>query len=138
MRQCQACQYKLASLARFCGQCGQATGFDLPVLKSYNSQPYKDKINPSKKRKSLAFFAIILFIILVVLCVVFLVVSFLLGENFSGALFIVALVTTLFYFQTRFIYLQRLLKRETKNRCHKCGYRYFPGEKYCEQCGQPF
>jgi predicted amidophosphoribosyltransferase len=137
MRQCQYCHYPLSPLARFCGQCGKKTGFDLPALQVTADRPLAEKINPSRKRKGLAIFVFALFIWLIVSSVVFFVISFLLGENFAGALFIVALVTLLFYTQAKFIHFRRLLKRETKNRCQKCGYRYAQAERYCEQCGRP-
>ena len=137
MRQCQYCCHSLSPLARFCGQCGKKTGFDLPALQTTADKPLAEKINPSRKRKGLAIFVFLLFIWLIVSSVVFLVVSFLLGENFAGALFIVALVALLFYCQAKFIHFHHLIKRETKNRCLNCGYRHDQDERYCEQCGRP-
>lgn len=136
MRECQYCHNPLSPLARFCAQCGKNAGFDLPVLQAAAGRPLVEKINPSRKRKGLAILLFLLFIWLIVSSVVFLVISFLLGENFAGALFIVALVALLFYTQAKFIHFHHLIKRETKNRCQKCGYRFAESEKFCEQCGQ--
>ena len=137
MRKCQNCQASFSPLARFCAHCGKKATLDLPALRESAEKPLHHKINPSKKRKGLASLAFALFVLTIVLVVVLMTVSILMGDVFAGFLFMIGAICLLFYFKERSLSLHSLLKRETKNRCLNCGYRFAGEEKFCEQCGRP-
>ena len=136
MNKCQHCHSNLMPLARYCGSCGKATGFDVEVLKESAEKNIHHKTKTSKKRKGLAWITFAMFVSIIVLVVVFTVVSYLLEETFAALLFIIAGLTFLVYFKEKSKHLHSLIKVSAENRCLTCGSILHEHEIFCEQCGQ--
>lgn len=136
MKQCQFCRASLLPLARFCGQCGQETGFDLPVLKEGAGKSRLEKTETSGKRKALAGLSLFLFILIFIFIGLFIVISFSLNYYLAGIFFTLSGLAFIFYFLARAKPLKNLVRRELDHHCSYCGTRFLKEEKYCQQCGK--